>query len=118
MPIHQAQESAQKITEVGAAFWYGFAFSDLVIYIPLLGAGLVGHWLGRPWWRVIFGAALGITVYWPVVVLATAVDARDAPGWDINEMDYWIVLPVIAVWALWGLFMVARTASETSEDTP
>jgi hypothetical protein len=25
------QESAQKITEVGAAFWYGFAFSDLVV---------------------------------------------------------------------------------------
>jgi hypothetical protein len=111
------QESAQRITDVGVAFWYGFAFADLVVYIPLLGAGLVGHWLGRPWWRVIFGAALGITVYWPVVVLATAVDARGAPGWDIDEMDYWIVLPIIAVWALWGLFMVARTASETSEDT-
>jgi hypothetical protein len=54
------QESAQTITEVGAAFWYGFAFSDLVIYIPLLGAGLIGHMLARPWWRVIFGAALGI----------------------------------------------------------
>jgi hypothetical protein len=111
------QESAQRITEVGAAFWYGFAFTDLVIYMPLLGAGLIGHWLGRPWWRVIFGAALGITVYWPVVVLATAVDARDALGWDIDEMGYWIVLPIIAVWALWGLFLVARTTSETTEDT-
>ena len=78
------QESAQQITEVGAAFWYGFAFSDLVIYIPLLGAGLVGQRLGCPWWRVIFAAALGITVYWPVVVLATAVDARDATGWNID----------------------------------
>ena len=111
------QESAQRITEVGAAFWYGFAFTDLVIYMPLLGAGLIGHWLGRPWWRVIFGAALGITVYWPVVVLAAAVDARDASGWDIDETAYWIVLPIITVWALWGLFLVARTTSEATEDT-
>ena len=73
------QESAQRITEVGAAFWYGFAFADFVIYIPLLGAGLIGHLLCRPWWRVVFGGALGITVYWPVVVLAAAVDAREIP---------------------------------------
>ena len=110
------QESAQKITEVGAAFWYGFAFSDLVVYIPLLGAGLIGHYLGRPWWRVIFGAALGITIYWPLVVLATAVEARDAPGWDIDETAYWIILPTIAAWAVWGLSRVARDESDTSED--
>ena len=110
------QESAQRITEVGAAFWYGFAFSDLVIYIPLLGAGLVGQRLGCLWWRVIFGAALGITVYWPVVVLATAVNARDATGWNIDETEYWIVLPVITAWALWGLFLVARSASDIPED--
>ena len=30
------QESASQITEVGAAFWYGFAFGDLITYIPLL----------------------------------------------------------------------------------
>lgn len=110
------QESAQTITEVGAAFWYGFAFSDLVIYIPLLGAGLIGHMLARPWWRAIFGAALGITVYWPVVVLAAAVDARDASGWNIDDTAYWVVLPVIAAWALCGLILVARSASDPPED--
>ena len=104
------QESAQTITEVGAAFWYGFAFSDLVIYIPLLGIGLIGQLLAFPWWRVVLSAALGITVYWPIVVLATAVDARDASGWNIDETDYWIVLPIIAVWALFGLVLLARTA--------
>ena len=102
------QESAQNITDVGAAFWYGFAFADLVIYIPMLAAGLVGHWLGRAWSRAILGAALGITIYWPVVVLAAAVDARDAAGWAIDEADYWVVLPVIAFWALWGLIVIAR----------
>ena len=106
------QESAQAITEVGAAFWYGFAFSDLVIYIPLLGIGLIGQLLALPWWRVALSAGLGITIYWPIVVLATAVDARDASGWNIDETDYWIVLPLIAVWALFGLFLLARTAGE------
>lgn len=103
------QEPADTITEVGTAFWYGFAFADLVVYIPLLFAGLIGHWLERPWWRVVLGAALGITVYWPIAVLATAVDARDASGWDIDETSYWVVLPAIACWAFWGLVVAIRT---------
>ena len=103
------QESAQQITEVGAAFWYGFAFADLVVYIPLLAAGLIGHMLGRRWHKAVLGAALGITVYWPVVVLAAAVDARNAQGWHIDEAAYWIVLPTIAIWALISLFVVARS---------
>ena len=111
------QEPAHRITEVGAAFWYGFALADLIIYIPLLGAGLIGHLLARPWWRVILGAALGITLYWPVVVLVTAVAARNASGWELDETAYWVVLPVIAIWAIWGLLLIARTASEAAEDT-
>ena len=57
------QESAAAITEVGTAFWYGFAFGDLVTYIPLLVAGLIGYWMNHSWGRVVLGAALGITVY-------------------------------------------------------
>ena len=110
------QESAQNITAVGAAFWYGFAFSDLVVYIPLLGAGLIGHLSDRRWWRTIFGAALGVSVYWPVVVLAAAVDARDAPGWDVDETAYWVVLPIIAAWALWGLIRIALFPGDISRD--
>jgi hypothetical protein len=105
------QESATRITEVGAAFWYGFAFADLVVYIPLLAIGLIGHWRRHPWGRVVFAASLGITVYWPVVVLAAAVDARDASGWVIDETPFWIVLPTIAAWALWGLLRIARAES-------
>jgi len=48
-----------------------------------------------------------------VAVLATAVDARGASAWDIDETSYWIVLPIIAAWALWGLFMVARKEDVT-----
>lgn len=103
------QESAASITEVGVAFWYGFAFADLVIYIPLLAAGLLAHWRGYRWWRPVLGAALGITIYWPVVSLAAVFDATDAAGWQVDTIEYWMVLPVIALWGLWGLFQVARS---------
>ena len=104
------QEAADAITAVGAAFWYGFAFADLTVYIPLLAAGLVGFRLGARWGQALLAAALGITVYWPIVVLAAAVDARDAAGWRIDETPYWIVLPIILGWALFALFRVTRAS--------
>lgn len=103
------QEPVEKITEVGAAFWYGFAFGDLVTYIPILLAGLIGHLLSKRWGRILMSAALGITLYWPVVCLSALVDARDAAGWNIgDETPYWVVLPLIAVWGIWGLVVILR----------
>ena len=103
------QESAKQISEVGVAFWYGFAFGDLVIYIPLLAIGLIGHWLSKKWARVMLAAGLGITIYWPIVSLAAVVAARDAEGWNlINETPYWIVLPLITLWGAWGLWRITR----------
>jgi len=100
------QEPAAQATEVGVAFWKGFAVGDL-IYTPLLGLGLVGHLLGAAWSPVILGAALGITVYWPVVCLWTVRSARGAPGWSLpKEGQYWIVLPLIALWAVASLFVL------------
>ncbi len=102
------QESADRITEVGVAFWYGFAFGDLVVYIPLLALGLIGYRFGHNWGHITLVAALGITVYWPVVCLAAVVAARTAPGWDLsNESAYWVVLPLITIWGLWGLWRMA-----------
>jgi len=99
------QESAAQISEVGVAFFYGFAFGDLVIYIPLLAMGLIGVWRGDGWGSVVLGASLGISAYWPVVSLAALVDARDAPGWNLNEETaFWVVLPLIVLWSLWGLY--------------
>ena len=98
------QESAEQITAVGTAFFYGFAFADAVLYIPLLAVGLLGLWNSSSWGRVLTAAALGITVYWPIVCLAMAVKARSAPGWNLDDSDYWVVLPLIALWALWGLW--------------
>lgn len=103
------QESAEAITEVGTAFWYGFAFGDLVTYIPLLAIGLIGYAVGRLWSRIVLAAALGITIYWPVVCLAALVKARGAEGWNFpGETVIWIVLPLITLWGVWGLWHVAR----------
>ena len=107
------QESADIISDVGVAFWYGFAFGDLVIYIPLLVFGLLGHWFKRNFGYVLLSASLGITVYWPIVCLAAVVSARDATGWNLeSEVEYWIVLPVITVWGLWGLWYIYAQPSE------
>jgi hypothetical protein len=110
------QEPAEQVTEVGVAFWYGFAFGDLVIYIPLLALGLTGHWLGRAWGRVALVAALGITVYWPAVCLAVIVAARNAPGWSLpNETSFWIVLPLIMIWAAWALRLMYLELKSSAE---
>ena len=99
------------VTEVGVAFWYGFAFGDLVIYIPILLVGLLGHLLRKRWGRIWMAAALGVTIYWPIVCLATVAAARGAAGWDLgHEAPYWTVLPLITLWGLWGLVAVARGA--------
>jgi len=106
------QEPAAAITDVGVAFWYGFAFGDLVAYIPLLSVGLTLHWLKHRWARPVLAAALGITVYWPIVCLAAVKTARNADGWNLpNETGFWIVLPLISLWgafALWQLTIENR----------
>jgi hypothetical protein len=105
------QEPAEVVSEVGTAFWYGFAFGDLVTYIPILAIGLIGHWKSKGWGRIILAAALGITIYWPVVCLAAVVAARKADGWYLaDETPYWIVLPLIVLWSSWGLWRLAREA--------
>ena len=102
------QEPEENITRVGVAFWKGLAVGDLVFYTPVLALGLIGHCAGSGWTPAVLGAALGITVYWPIVCLATVCDARAAPGWILaKEYQYWIVLPVIALWGLVGLVVLA-----------
>jgi hypothetical protein len=103
------QEPAGRITEVGAAFWHGFALGDLIIYIPLMAAGLIGHLRGARWGLVTLAAAMGITVYWPIVCLAALVDARNAQGWEIvSEGSYWVVCLLVASWGVLGLWILLK----------
>lgn len=104
------QEPVEIVTEVGAAFWYGFAFGDLLSYIPILLIGLIGHFRLRQWGYIFMAAALGITVYWPIVCLSAMVNARDAYGWNmVTETPYWVVLLLITAWGLWGLIAILRS---------
>ncbi|MGB5707300.1 MAG: hypothetical protein WBM41_10720 [Arenicellales bacterium] len=105
------QEPAEIISEVGVAFWKGFAVSDL-IYVPLLGVGLLGQLQSPVRGKIIFAAALGITIYWPIVSLVAVYVARNADGWNLQgEFAYWIVLPVIALWGFWGMLRLHRESS-------
>ncbi|MCP4314693.1 MAG: hypothetical protein GY789_01300, partial [Hyphomicrobiales bacterium] len=98
------QETALRVTNVGVAYWWAFAFADLVFYAPLIVACLVGHALRRVWGRILLAAALGITIYWPLVSLAAVAAARDVSGWDLpSESQYWIILPWITLWSAWSL---------------
>ncbi|SNT26120.1 hypothetical protein [Tropicimonas sediminicola] len=101
------QEPADRITEVGVAFFKGYAGADLVFYTPVLGLGLIGHLIGSSWAGIALGAALGVTVYWPTACLWTVKAARGAAGWDLpKEEQYWIVLPLIAGWGALGLALL------------
>lgn len=112
------QEPVDKITEVGAAFWYGFALGDLLTYIPILLVGLVGHLRGVYWGRILLAAALGITVYWPAVCLAALVDARGAAGWNVDsELPYWVVCITIAAWGVCGLWLIFKESQHGHADT-
>ena len=103
------QEPASRITDVGVAFWYGFALGDLLIYIPLLCAGLIGHARGARWGQLLLAAAMGITAYWPVVCLAALVKACGASGWNISsEIQYWIVCVTVFVWGIFGLSVIVK----------
>ena len=101
------QEPAERITDVGVAFFKGYAGADLIFYVPLLGLGLFGHAIGASWSAILLGAALGITVYWPIACLWTVSAARGAEGWDLpKEEQYWVVLPIIGGWAALGLVLI------------
>ena len=112
------QEPAARISEVGRAFWYGFAFGDAVFYIPLLIVALVAFAKGRDWGRNLLIAAMGITVYWPIVCLSAITAARGAPGWTLpKESDYWIVLPIIALWGAWGMWWLMSGSNKARAKT-
>ncbi len=109
------QEPASQITEMGVAFNKGFGAADTIIYLPVFVIGLVGFWLGKPWGTIALAAALGITAYWPVVVVYAFHFAKGAPGFEFAGTTlYTFILVPIVVYALWGLAYLYRTGQQSS----
>ena len=105
------QDAAEIVTDVGVAFWRGFAIADAAVYIPLLFIGLLGCFWRKTWGLIALTAALGISVYWPLTCLMAVFYAQDALGWSLGvNSAYAIILPVISVWGLWGLWQLNREA--------
>ena len=99
------QDPPEIVTEVGVAFWKGFAMADLIFYVPLLGIAL---WTEK---NIYLAAAFGVTIYWPMVCLVTALKARGAPGWSLNVDMFLILLPLIILWGIWGLYRLDSSSS-------
>jgi hypothetical protein len=56
---------------------------------------------------LVLGFALGVTIYWPIACLWAVCAARGAFGWSLpKEAQYWVVLPIIALWGVVGLIIL------------
>jgi hypothetical protein len=101
------QERAAEVGSVGVAMFQGFCVADALVYVPLFIVGLLLHQSGYESSRIVLSAAYGITVYWPIVCLATVQEARG--HWALSEKrqdEYWTVLPLISIWGLICLVLI------------
>ena len=112
------QDSADVVTEVGVAFWKGFSFADMLFYIPLLGYALATYDDVTQKNKTHLAAALGITVYWPIVCLKAAISARGAPGWSLDDRPFLILLPVIILWAASQMSCLERRNEKDLSKSP
>ena len=87
------QEHVNEITEIGVALNRGFGLGDTLLYIPLFIIGIIGiFWRSERGLYAMF-AAMGITVYWPIVCLSTVFFAKSASAWHFtNYISYSILL--------------------------
>ena len=103
------QESVAVVGEMGVAVNKGFGVGDTIIYIPLLVIGLVGLWIGKKWGIYAMVGALGITAYWPMVIIFLLLFARGTPGFNFtNFTTYSILLTAFTLYGLWGLWYLYK----------
>jgi len=109
------QESKEEISEVGIAFAKGFAFGDTVFYIPLFAIGIIGLLKRRLWGIFSMFGALAVTVYWPVVHLFAIYAGRSSMHLSSEKyLSYSIILPLIALYGLWGMWFLYKNRIELS----
>ena len=101
------QEPMELVTAIGVAVNKGFGLGDTFLYMPLFILGILGLFKRASWGYYAMSAAMGITVYWPLVSLSTLYFAKGAEGWAFtNYTSYSFVLGFIALYGLWGLYFL------------
>ncbi|MGB5667699.1 MAG: hypothetical protein WBM53_12690 [Maribacter sp.] len=107
------QESEQEVGKVGIAFGKGFAFSDTVIYIPLLIAGIIGLIKGKKWGLYSMFGSLAISVYWPIVHLFAIYIERNVFALHPDKyISFPLILSLIIIYGLWGMWFLYNHQSE------
>ena len=103
------QESIQEVTIIGIAWLKAFAIGDTLAYIPLLLAGIIGMIKKRKWGYISMFASLAISVYWPIVNLAAIYLAKNDINLNTDKyVSFSIILPIIAIYGLWGMFYLYK----------
>jgi hypothetical protein len=99
------QESKDMVGEMGVAINKGFGVGDTIIYLPLLVIGVVGLWFRKMWGLFAMAGALGVSAYWPMVVIFFLAFAKGSTGFDFtNFTSYTILLTPVTLYGLWGLW--------------
>ena len=98
----------REFVQIACYFIFALMWNLLAGYGGMVSIGQQAFFGFGGYLMLILGNEAGVNpfVAIPVAALATVVDARGAPGWNIDESAYWVVLPVIAAWALWALWQV------------
>ena len=105
----ELQEPVTEITAIGVALNKGFGVGDTFFYMPLFIIGIIGLLKRNTWGVYAMFGAMAITVYWPIVCLATVFFAKGAQGWHFTDYTaYSILLLLIAVYGLWGLWFLFK----------
>ena len=103
------QESVDVVGEMGVAVNKAFGVGDTIIYIPLLVIGLVGLWSRKKWGIYAMVSALGITAYWPMVIIFFLLFAKGTPGFSFtNFTSYYVLLTAFTLYGLWGLWYLYK----------
>ena len=103
------QEPIEDITAIGIALNKGFGLGDSLVYMPLFILGILGLFKRTVWGYYTMSAAMGITIYWPVVSIATVFFAMGSEGWNFGDYtSYSFLLGFIALYGLWGLYFLYK----------
>ena len=112
------QESIDEVTGIGVAWAKGFAFGDSIFYIPLYIAGIAGLFKRKSWGLFSMFGALSITVYWPIVNLYAMFAGKSMMHLNTGKyISFSILLPLIAIYGLWGMWYLYKNRDKLSEES-